>query len=140
MSFDFDDNAFDFGDGIGSQDWAVDTGLTFGDEANEGEERREADETISIEMGRRDEQTGSPRISIASNLQGQMGMDIDRDMSVLSKGAGAGAYDIDAPIDFGAGFNDNIDFGDADLGLTFGDEPAEREKTPGQVHSSRACS
>lgn len=131
MDIGFDDNAFDFGDGIGAEDWAIDTGLTFGDEENEP---KEADETVSIEIGRRGGETGSPRISIASNLRGDAG--VDRDMSVLSKGVGA-PFDMGGPVDFGLNDND-INFGDADLGLTFGDEP-QRETTPGQVRDSRAC-
>lgn len=130
MDFGFDDNAFDFGDGIGPEDWAIDTGLTFGDEENEP---RAADDTISVEIGRHDAQGGSPRISIASHLRGDAG--IDRDMSVLSKGPG-GDFNMGAPLDFG--FNDNdINFGDApDIGLTFDDEPPQ-PKTPGR--ESRAC-
>jgi hypothetical protein len=129
MDIGFDDNAFDFGDGIGAEDWAIDTGLTFGDEENDP---READETVSIEIGRRGEETGSPRISVASNLRGDAG--VERDMSVLSKGAGA-HFDTSGPVDFG--FNDEINFGDADLGLTFGEPP--QEPTPGQIRDSRAC-
>lgn len=134
LEYGFDDNAFDFGDGLGVDDWAIDTGLTFGDEEAENRDRVGVDTTISIELGRHDAGAGgSPRISIASNLRGDA-VGMDRDMSVLSKGAPD--FGMGAPIDFG--FNDNdLNFGDApDMGLTFDDEPLA-PKTPG--HDSRAC-
>ncbi|KAF8309428.1 hypothetical protein DL93DRAFT_2085706 [Clavulina sp. PMI_390] len=133
MDFGFDDNAFDFGgEGFGAgDDWGVDTGLTFGDDENEPRAGGAADDTMSIELGRHDAGVGgSPRISIASHLRGDVG--VDRDMSILKEGPGVGDdFEMGPAPDFAAFDDTGINFGDADLGLTF-DEPMLDPKTPGR--------
>ena len=116
--FDFD---LGLGDGIGSQDYELDLGIDFGDgpTANDAEkpkeaENGEADETMSVEVGRDAMSHRSARESIGSHLIGMDNFDLDI-LSHRSKSREASEHPMD--VDFGA------DFGgmDIDLGLDFGD-------------------
>jgi hypothetical protein len=131
VDFGFDDTAFDFDmDAIGAEDWG-DAGLTFGDEDNEEQRgRREGDDSISMEIGRRAASiaVGSPRISVASNLRGAF----DADFSALNKSVDPFAADFGA----GGGFDDNafdVNFdGPREFGMDLTYEGAEPlEKTLG---------
>src|SRR5882757_10296301 len=65
---------FDLGpsEGIGSQDYEVDLGLTFGDEPATPHERSEVDD-MSVEVGRDAAPLRAPRESIDSHLLKQTG-------------------------------------------------------------------
>lgn len=124
MNLDDADNfALGPSDGIGSQDF-LDLGLNFGD----------ADETMSVEVGRDAAPMRGPRESLDSHLLGR-GLD-DFDMlsnSVRSREASEHPFAPDVDMGFG------LDAGDMeiDLGLDFGPMNSDREKTPGAT--TRAC-
>ena len=85
---------------------------------------------MSVEQGR---DAAVSRHSIDSNILGIDGGGMDLDLlSNKSRGASEHPFGPDIDIDFGM---------DMDLGLNFGDgQPlTDREKTPGQTRSSRAC-
>ncbi|KAI9442635.1 Rec8 like protein-domain-containing protein [Lactarius indigo] len=74
LQFGVDDGGYGFdlgpSDGIGSQDYEVDLGLTFGDEPATPRERSEADD-LSVEVGRDAAPPRAPRESLDSHLLGQ---------------------------------------------------------------------
>src|SRR5712671_764180 len=71
LQFGVDDSGYGFdlgpSDGIGSQDYEVDLGLTFGDEPATPRERSEADD-MSVEVGRDAAPPREPRESLDSHL------------------------------------------------------------------------
>ena len=127
---------FDLGpsDGIGSQDYEVDLGLTFGDEPTTPRERSEADD-MSVEVGRDAAPPRPSRESLDSHLLKQGADELD----ILSRHSRAPSeHPFADEMDFGFGPEEGLNI---DLDLDFGDRPvSEGAKTPGQTRSpSRAC-
>ena len=127
---------FDIGpsDGIGSQDYEVDLGLTFGDEPATPHERSEADD-MSVEVGRDAVRPREPRESLDSHLL-KRGAD---ELEMLSHHSRAPSeHPFGDVMDFGFGPEEGLNI---DLDLDFGDRPiSEGGKTPEQTRSpSRAC-
>jgi cohesin complex subunit SCC1 len=124
MTFDFEDAGYDLdlgpSDGIGSQDFDIDLGLSFGDK----------DETMSVEQGR--DAMEERRFSLDSNVVGKHDKEDDLDaMSTMSRQMSEHPFAPDVDM-FGGDLG-----GDIDLGLPFDDT---LEKTPVKVQSkSRAC-
>jgi cohesin complex subunit SCC1 len=124
LAYDFlePDYGLDLGpeDGIGSQDFDLDLGISFGD----GD-----DVNVSVEQGR---DAVASQFSLDSNVLGKH--TLDKDLDLLSNASRQMSEHPFAPdVDmFGGDFG-----GDIDLGITFGDDPP---KTPVQARSpSRAC-
>lgn len=147
LQFDFDDPGLDFDlgpvDGIGSQDLEMDLGIDFGDgpSAQDPNQTRTEDETLSVEVGRRDDTAmRSPRASLDSHLLGNGLPDLDA-ITARSRGVSERPFGDDMDMDFGG------DLGmDLDLGLDFGDGTAgditigETGMGAGKERSpSRAC-
>lgn len=133
MDFDDTDNfALGPSDGIGSQDF-LDIGITFGD----------ADETMSVEVGRRDSAPiRGPRESLGSHLLGRGSDDFEM-LSNMSRDPSENPFAADVDMDLGIpdvdlGFGLDAGEPEIDLQLTFG-EPmnSDHEKTPGTT--TRAC-
>jgi cohesin complex subunit SCC1 len=119
MDFDDADNfALGPSDGIGSQDF-LDLGLNFGD----------ADETMSVEVGR---DAGPPRAARESLDSHFLGRAHD-DFELLSNKSRENSEHPNVDMGFGPDLEDM----EIDLGLDFGPVPGDREKTPGQT--TRAC-
>jgi cohesin complex subunit SCC1 len=132
LQFEFSDGGlgFDLGpsDGIGSNDFDGDLGISFEDE---NDQQLRSEDAESVEVGRDAAVRRGPRESFGSELLGRADIDMDDLMSNRSR----------APSEHPLG-NDFGEFGfapgeqmDLDLGLTF--EEDEREKTPGQTRSPR---
>lgn len=124
------DDPLDIGpsDGIGSNDFNIDLGLDWG-EVNRGHQDNSMDVDDSMEVPR---DADFDRESIASHLLGNRD-DIDADLlshADPSENGFGGGMDIDAP-DF-----TGIDLDD--LGIGFGDQSHNHEKTPTRA-STRAC-
>ncbi|KAI0259262.1 Rec8 like protein-domain-containing protein [Gloeopeniophorella convolvens] len=130
---------FDLGpsDGIGSQDYEVDLGLTFGDEEEPPSvhEPSEPDD-MSVEVGRDAAPPRAPRESLDSHLLGDTRDELDL-LSHHSREPSEKPFGDD--IDFGFGPDEGMNI---DLDLDFGDRPvSEGAKTPEQTRSpSRASS
>jgi cohesin complex subunit SCC1 len=138
LQFGVDDGGYGFdlgpSDGIGSQDYEVDLGLTFGDEPATPHARSEADD-MSVEVGRDAAPLRPPRESLDSHLLKQGEDELD----ILSHHSRAPSeHHFPDVMDFGFGPEERMDI---DLDLDFGDRPAsEGGKTPEQTRSpSRAC-
>lgn len=149
FQFGFDDPGLDFDlgpeDGIGSQDLDMDLGIDFGDEpaAQEADQTRPEDESMSVEIGRRDDHAlGSPRISLNSHVLGNEMADLDaltaRSRAVSEKPFGDDldvdfggdlGMDLDLGLDFGDGTTGDITAGDISLGMN-------RERSPSRVCKS----
>ncbi|KAH9979069.1 Rec8 like protein-domain-containing protein [Lactifluus volemus] len=128
---------FDLGpsDGIGSQDYEVDLGLTFGDEPATPHERSEGD-NMSVEVGRDAPPPRAARESLDSHILGK-GLD---ELDLLSHHSRAPSeHPFGNDMDFGFGPEEGLNI---DLDLDFGDRPiSEGGKTPEQTRSpSRASS
>jgi len=139
LQFGVDDSGYGFdlgpSDGIGSQDYEVDLGLTFGDEPVTPHERSEADD-MSVEVGRDAAPLRPPRESLDSHLLKQTGDELD----LLSHHSRAPSeHPFGGDMDFGFGPEGGLNI---DLDLDFGDRPiSEGGKTPEQTRSpSRASS
>ncbi|KAH9027706.1 Rec8 like protein-domain-containing protein [Lactarius pseudohatsudake] len=139
LQFGVDDGGYGFdlgpSDGIGSQDYEVDLGLTFGDEPATPRERSEADD-LSVEVGRDAAPPRPPRESLDSHLLGQ-GVEEVELLSHHSRAPSEHPFATD--LDFGFGPEEGLNI---DLDLDFGDRPvSEGGKTPEQTRSpSRASS
>ncbi|KAH9033135.1 Rec8 like protein-domain-containing protein [Lactarius hengduanensis] len=139
LQFGVDDGGYGFdlgpSDGIGSQDYEVDLGLTFGDEPATPRERSEADD-LSVEVGRDAAPPRAPRESLDSHLLGQ-GVEEVELLSHHSRAPSEHPFAND--LDFGFGPEEGLNI---DLDLDFGDRPvSEGGKTPEQTRSpSRASS
>ena len=138
LQFGVDDGGYGFdlgpSDGIGSQDYEVDLGLTFGDEPATPHARSEADD-MSVEVGRDAAPQRPPRESLDSHLLKQGEDELD----MLSHHSRAPSeHPFPDVMDFGFGPEERLNI---DLDLDFGDRPAsEGGKTPEQTRSpSRAC-
>jgi cohesin complex subunit SCC1 len=138
LQYGVDDNGYGFdlgpSDGIGSQDYEVDLGLTFGDEPTTPRDRSEVD-NMSVEVGRDAAPPRAPRESLDSHLFKQGGDELDM-LSHLSRAPSEHPFGDDMDFGFGPEAGLNID-----LDLDFGDRPvSEGGKTPEQTRSpSRAC-
>ncbi|THH33260.1 hypothetical protein EUX98_g902 [Antrodiella citrinella] len=143
FTFDFDapDYGFDLGpsDGIGSQDFEaldeLDLGLDFGDGPvhSQPEPRaptEEADDDMDVEIGRDAAPMRTARESLGSHLLGDR-----EDLDILSRRSREPSH-LGDMNDFGPDVGDM----EIDLGLDFGDQPFDREKTPRLTPSSRASS
>lgn len=107
-------------------------GLSFGDEPAhaEREASREEDESMDVEYGRDAAPMRHPRESLASQLMGNRGDDMDIDVaSYRSREPSEHPFDLDMNLDF---------VPDLDLGLSFDKAPTEGERTP-HLTPSRAC-
>jgi cohesin complex subunit SCC1 len=137
LQYGVDDNGYGFdmgpSDGIGSQDYEVDLGLTFGDEPTP-RDRSEIDD-MSVEVGRDAAPPRAPRESLDSHLLKQGGDEFDV-FSHHSRAPSEHPFGNDMDFGFGPDAGLNID-----LDLDFGDRPiSEGGKTPEQTRSpSRAC-
>jgi cohesin complex subunit SCC1 len=114
-------------DGIGSQDF-IDLGLNFGPEASD------ADDTMSVEVGREAPVPRTTRDSIGSHLLGETGMDDLELLSQRSREASEHPFAPDVDMGFGPDLGGDMDI---DLGLNFEPLMSDHEKTPGQT--TRAC-
>jgi cohesin complex subunit SCC1 len=138
LQFGVDDGGYGFdlgpSDGIGSQDYEVDLGLTFGDEPATPRERSEGDD-MSVEVGRDAAPPRAARESLDSHLLGKGG-DEPEMLSHHSRAPSEHPFGND--MDFGFGPEEGLNI---DLDLDFGDRPiSEGGKTPEQTRSpSRAC-
>jgi cohesin complex subunit SCC1 len=138
LQYGVDDNGYGFdlgpSDGIGSQDYEVDLGLTFGDEPTTPRDRSEVDD-MSVEVGRDAAPQRAPRESLDSHLLKQAGDELDV-FSHHSRAPSEHPFGDDMDFGFGPDAGLNID-----LDLDFGDRPmSEGGKTPEQTRSpSRAC-
>ncbi|KAI9510936.1 Rec8 like protein-domain-containing protein [Russula earlei] len=139
LQYGVDDSGYGFdlgpSDGIGSQDYEVDLGLTFGDEPVTPHERSEIDD-MSVEVGRDAAPPRAPRESLESHLLKQTGDELEI-LSHHSRAPSEPAFSHDMHFGFGPEEGMNID-----LDLDFGDRPiSEGAKTPEQTRSpSRASS
>jgi cohesin complex subunit SCC1 len=139
LQYGVDDNGYGFdlgpSDGIGSQDYEVDLGLTFGDEPATPRERSEVDD-MSVEVGRDAAPLRAPRESLESHLLKQGGDELEM-LSHHSRAPSEHPFGGD-DMDFGFGPGETLNL---DLDLDFGDRPiSEGGKTPEQTRSpSRAC-
>lgn len=124
------DDPFDIGpsDGIGSQDF-LDLGLDWGDGEKPSENGENDNMSVDGSVG-----VGRDLPLVEDNLDAQFmrnNGDVDMDIfSSHSKSRGGSEHPFNE--------NMNIDMPDFDLGIDFGDAD-DRQKTPGQDRSSRAC-
>lgn len=135
---------FDLEGGIGSQDFDVDLGIDFGDGpvGDEAEKSGQADETMSVEVGRDAAPDRSARESLGSHLLGGEGVELDA-LSHRSREMSEHPFGADVDMDFGP----DIGGMDIDLGLDFGDGPSAGDITMGEASAqpekeksvSRAC-
>ncbi|EIN11635.1 hypothetical protein PUNSTDRAFT_111715 [Punctularia strigosozonata HHB-11173 SS5] len=127
LQFEFSDGGlgFDLGpsDGIGSNDFEVDLGISF-----EDDEERRSEDADSIEVGRDAAVGRGPRESFGSELLGKPDVDMDDLMSNRSRAPSEHPFGNDFG-DFGFAPGEQMDL---DLGLTFDEE---QPGTPGQTRS-----
>lgn len=145
---DFDDPTFGFDldreDGMGGHGEDLDLGIDFGDGpvAEDADKNGAGDETMSVEVGRDAASFRSPRASIGSHL---LGKDHDDALSMRSREQSEHNFGNDMDLDFGP----DVAGMELDLGLDFGDAPADVSmaepvlpEQPGQEKEksvSRAC-
>ena len=128
--------------GFGSQDYDVELGIDFGPGGEEGEKGGEADETMSVEVGRDAAPDRSARESLGSHLLGGEGAELDA-LSHRSREMSEHPFGPDVDMDFGP----DIGGMDLDLGLDYGDGPSAGDITMGDAPEqpekeksvSRAC-
>lgn len=127
MDYNLDD--FEEGpSGIGSQDFDdnFELGIDWGDGDKEDRDGMSVDGSVGV--GR---DAGSPRHSVGSQFLGKNNMDVDDIISRLSMSRDPSEQPFPMDIDMDMG---GVDLGDLGIGFD-----GEREKTPGQTRSSRAC-
>ncbi|KAI0256407.1 Rec8 like protein-domain-containing protein [Lactifluus subvellereus] len=141
LQFGVDDGGYGFdlgpSDGIGSQDYEVDLGLTFGDEpATPRERERSEGDDMSVEVGRDAAPPRAARESLDSHL---LGKDGDEPEMFSHHSRAPSEHPFGHDMDFGFGPEEGLNI---DLDLDFGDRPiSEGGKTPEQTRSpSRASS